>query len=400
MLKINSWPARPVTVLVVGRGGAGGAAATLATLESLVIAKGSGDLDWDVLLLSPRDPDTEDLMRRLDGDIAVTWGPADTAAAAAELRRRGRDVEVVVAGDAVPVEQETSRALGPVDVALVDEQFLGSDSASSTQPGFDGLSRIRWNRDVDPDLSHPLIVFTNTSLGRVYEFRARRRVAWLLESPDVHSEMTEVVLSNPRAFDLVLTNDRELARRLPRAVHLPAAGCWIPPHRQEISEKSAWCSMIASRKASTVGHRFRLEVAEAVRAAGLGVDVYGRGHDGVPGFGEVAEKSDALSSYRYSITMENCRAPGYFSEKLIDCFRTGTVPIYWGAPEVGEFFDPSGILAFASLAELPAVLERATPHHWERVRPSIERNFKIAAGYRAVEDRVYEAIRPLLGAAG
>ena len=35
-----------------------------------------------------------------------------------------------------------------------------------------------------------------------------------------------------------------------------------------------------------------------------------------------------------------------FTEKLIDAFLTGTIPLYWGCPTIGEFFDMDGILLF------------------------------------------------------
>ena len=36
-----------------------------------------------------------------------------------------------------------------------------------------------------------------------------------------------------------------------------------------------------------------------------------------------------------SLTFENCdNAPGYISEKILDAFMAGIVPIYWGAPNI------------------------------------------------------------------
>ena len=40
--------------------------------------------------------------------------------------------------------------------------------------------------------------------------------------------------------------------------------------------------------------------------------------------------------------MENNIEPDYFTEKLIDCFLTGTVPIYLGPKQVENYFDPNG----------------------------------------------------------
>mgnify|MGYP006087097799 CR=1 FL=1 len=56
------------------------------------------------------------------------------------------------------------------------------------------------------------------------------------------------------------------------------------------------------------------------------------------------EKVVALRSYSFHIAIENVRREGYFSEKLLDCFLTRTVPIYWGCPNIGEYFDVSGMI--------------------------------------------------------
>jgi hypothetical protein len=46
----------------------------------------------------------------------------------------------------------------------------------------------------------------------------------------------------------------------------------------------------------------------------------------------------------FSFAIENCRQPYYMTEKLIDCFITGTVPIYWGADYAIDFFNPDGMI--------------------------------------------------------
>lgn len=43
--------------------------------------------------------------------------------------------------------------------------------------------------------------------------------------------------------------------------------------------------------------------------------------------------------YRFSIAAENECFPGYISEKMINCYLAGTVPIYWGDPTIKEEFN-------------------------------------------------------------
>jgi hypothetical protein len=54
--------------------------------------------------------------------------------------------------------------------------------------------------------------------------------------------------------------------------------------------------------------------------------------------GEVRSKIEVLSHYKFSICYENVRdVEGYISEKIFDCFFAGTIPVYWGAPDIKEF---------------------------------------------------------------
>jgi hypothetical protein len=64
------------------------------------------------------------------------------------------------------------------------------------------------------------------------------------------------------------------------------------------------------------------------------VDVYGGGWPtSLPSYrGLAASKIDILRRYRYCMVFENQRQPGYVTEKLLDCFVAGSVPLYWGAP--------------------------------------------------------------------
>lgn len=38
-----------------------------------------------------------------------------------------------------------------------------------------------------------------------------------------------------------------------------------------------------------------------------------------------------LTQYKFNIAYENSNSPGYVTEKLTDCFKANTVPIYWGS---------------------------------------------------------------------
>ena len=75
---------------------------------------------------------------------------------------------------------------------------------------------------------------------------------------------------------------------------------------------------------------YRINMSRYLAGSGF-CDVFGRGNRYAT---EVANKSDALLPYRFSVCMENGVWDGYISDKIIDAVMCGCVPIYVGAPDV------------------------------------------------------------------
>lgn len=75
-----------------------------------------------------------------------------------------------------------------------------------------------------------------------------------------------------------------------------------------------------------------------IEAMGKDVDIYGAEPWGVPNkwtvfpnyCGKTENKQKTLREYNFVIAFENSDYPGYITEKIIDAFRAGTVPLYWG----------------------------------------------------------------------
>jgi hypothetical protein len=55
--------------------------------------------------------------------------------------------------------------------------------------------------------------------------------------------------------------------------------------------------------------------------------------------GSVVDKLATLAQYRFAICYENAyNRKGYITEKLWDCLVAGCIPVYWGAPNIHEYF--------------------------------------------------------------
>jgi hypothetical protein len=206
--------------------------------------------------------------------------------------------------------------------------------------------------------------------------RTGPKYAWLLESRSI----TPQIVNNVRRFwqkycyiyDAIFTHNKELLALDPKFKWVPAQGFWIKEPR--IYPKSKLVSMISSAKAECQGHRDRLAWVERLQGK---VDLYGRG------FQEIDLKEQGLCDYMFSVAIENGQYETYFTEKLLDCFATGTVPVYLGAPDIGDHFNAAGIITLSEDVQL-------TPELYQSMLPAIQDNLERARKMEILEDFIWE----------
>jgi hypothetical protein len=90
--------------------------------------------------------------------------------------------------------------------------------------------------------------------------------------------------------------------------------------------------------------------------------------------------------------MENGVYDSYWTEKVTDCFATGTVPIYWGSKKLLDFFESDGIIMLESGKE-QEIMESLTPELYEKMKPSVENNFLKVKGMQMADDVLFERIQ-------
>ena len=106
----------------------------------------------------------------------------------------------------------------------------------------------------------------------------------------------------------------------------------------------------------------------------------------------IKDKIEGLKDYRYHFVIENVRRDFWFTEKLIDCFVTGTIPIFWGCPGINGYFNTKGMKIFQKLTDLPPLLKECTVEEYDRMLPFIKINFKKAKNYILAEDYIYKLL--------
>ena len=132
-------------------------------------------------------------------------------------------------------------------------------------------------------------------------------------------------------------------------------------------DKRKLCTLIASSHHSNHPDELYSEerkVAAFFAAAdGDSFDLFGWGWDPTADLnyrGEVPRKVERLRRYRFSFCYETVKGwNGFVTGKIFDSFEAGCVPVYWGAPDIGESIPADCFIAredFASDADLHAFL--------------------------------------------
>ena len=122
--------------------------------------------------------------------------------------------------------------------------------------------------------------------------------------------------------------------------------------------------------------------------------------DRVDGYGTgcgkyIQYKSEGLNDYCFSIAMENFNSPGLFTEKVVDCFLSGTIPIFYGSDDIGDYFNKQGFFQFKTLEELNNILDNINFDTYNNMKGYVIENFEKAKEYMFPEVTISNFLKNL-----
>ena len=224
------------------------------------------------------------------------------------------------------------------------------------------------------------------------------RVLFLAE-PNVVSGLRWQAIKQRRRFDCILTFDRWVRALCRNAELFPYGTAWV---QGEPKVKEFGVSTVIGYKRQTRLHRMRRRLWNYRDQIQVPVRMYASGNRANLDFDDDYPwilGGDKLPMFetQFHIAIENAVQRDFFTEKIIDCFLTDTVPFYVGCPNIGRYFNQKGIIHVRSLKDVVKAANSVTPELYESMRPAMEDNRERAGQWINLEGRLQATLERLVG---
>jgi len=209
------------------------------------------------------------------------------------------------------------------------------------------------------------------------------------------------VIDHHQHFNKIYTYDEEIVQKCSNAEKWAFGSCWVLTDSMgnqidkdenfgdfyKTGDKKFKLSFIRSYKNQLLGHQLRHHIPKLFN--NREIEIY------FPQ-SRIDTKHSLFSDSMFHIAIENSKHKNYFTEKIIDCFISKTIPIYWGCPNIGEYFNTDGMILFDNLEDLDKYFSSLSSDFYNERLEIIEDNYKRAKEYALFYKRLDKLIHKAL----
>lgn len=163
--------------------------------------------------------------------------------------------------------------------------------------------------------------------------------------------------------------------------------------RSATSRRKRLCACVISNVSNRQGPL--VEICDALNSY-HGMTYGGKWRNNIGG--RVKDKQALLLEHKFTLAFENTAYPGYTTEKIIDAFLAGTIPIYWGDPAITQHFNAKAFIQCREGEPIADVVQRIktineSPECYEAMLR--EPIFTPGAGEALQEERLIEFLKAI-----
>ncbi len=254
-----------------------------------------------------------------------------------------------------------------------------------------------WMKGLDayPHLKNKAITVFNDKPPQFEELMENPINILMIMEPNQLFGLHNWALQNSHLFSCILTWSQEILDTCENAMFFPFGISWLDKEYVDTVDqrkKKFEVSYLCGAKKMIEGHYLRHRLYDRGNEIKIPKKWFytlpdynfNGGHHTIKqyeGKSPGSEKKICWDESMYSICIENSSNYGYQTEKIIDSFLTKTVPIYWGAKNLYEFYDPKGFILCDNENEIIEAVNKLTEEDYYSRKEAIDKNYETAKYY-------------------
>ena len=225
----------------------------------------------------------------------------------------------------------------------------------------------------------------------------KNRILWVIEPNEISGFRDEIIKKHDY-FNLILTWDENILSTCKNAKLHPFGTSWIKDY-DLLKEKEYLITTLIGGKNLAPNHTLRQLLPEIKnKIESIQLDIFNSNNNPfgpINDYKKIQDKvyKNELFYGQFHLVIENTTKNNWFTEKIIDCFQTKTIPIYIGCPNIGDFFDINGIIHVNNIDEIVIECNKLTPEYYNSKLESIEKNYELSHKYADYQGTLISEIK-------
>lgn len=253
-------------------------------------------------------------------------------------------------------------------------------------------------------------VATNLTIDSFHKDPNKRNIFMQIEPNVIHNHEAEII-KQCENYDFIITYNDEVLKKCKNAYKCVYGTSWIKPEHYDhinIKNKVFRITTVVGSKSGTAGYKLRrnsydsqnliTSVPTRFFISAHSNNIQPRKNKNTPKLNKNS-KDNLFKDSQFCLVIENSRQTNYFTEKLCDCIITKTIPVYWGCPNISEYFDTKGwiILEDESMEHLSKKVNALTPEYYMKHIDTVEKNYTKVKEYIDKYENLNRALRGIPG---
>tara|TARA_Y100000114_G_scaffold125027_1_gene120941 strand:+ start:2714 stop:4210 length:1497 start_codon:yes stop_codon:yes gene_type:complete len=227
-----------------------------------------------------------------------------------------------------------------------------------------------------------------------------------------NTETTENVIKYHRHYDLIITSRDEIVQQCDNAVFFPYGSTWLYKdldHKDGIGfyhpsidklhkNKKDNISFLMTNHRNKEGYEIRHEIWNKQNQIHNKLFYSSTRNPISPDTLPNDDKRELFKS-KFSIVIESSKEENYFTEKICDALISKTIPIYWGCPNIDDFFDTRGMIICETADEVLEACKKVDQNFglYDEMKKYVDDNFEKAKKYcESLSKRIEKEIKDKL----